>query len=248
MTEMIRDGSDSVPSKKFENTPRHIGIIMDGNRRFAKSLGLDPRKGHEYGEKKVQNLVEWCKEFDIKELTLYSFSIQNFNRPKKEFNYIMKLFAAAATRLLNDERLEKYEIKVKFLGRINMFPKNIQDLINKIEEKTKNNKEYRINFAMAYGGKEEIIDGIKNLVDDVKKGIVKKESINEELFEKYVYNSSEPDLIIRTGGEKRTSNFLMWQSSYSEWIFLDKSWPKFEKEDFEKCIEDFSNRERRIGR
>jgi len=244
----MSEKADTLNGSETLGFPNHVGIILDGNRRFAKSLGLDPRKGHEYGEKKIEKLLDWCKEYGILELTLYTFSVQNFNRPKPEFDYITKLFVQGAKKLLNDERLEKYDIRVKFIGRTHMFSEEIQKLMKQIEEKTANNSKYKINFAMAYGGREEIIDGVNDLLKDVKSGKINAEKINDKTFEKYLYLNSEPDLIIRTGGEQRTSNFLPWQSTYSEWIFLKKPWPEFEKKDFLTCLQDFSNRERRMGK
>ena len=231
-----------------KNYPHHIAIILDGNRRFAKRLNLDPWKGHEWGRKKFEKLVDWCKEFNIKELTLYTFSVQNFNRPKKEFNFLMDLFRDAAKKLLKDPRVDEMGMKIRYIGRLEMFPKDIQDLMQEIEEKTKNNNKYFLNFAMGYGGKEEITDAIKSIAQKISSGELKAKDINEKIIEENLYLASEPDLIIRTGGEKRTSNFLMWQSSYSEWIFLDKAWPEFEKEDFKECIEEYSKRERRMGK
>ncbi len=230
------------------NVPRHLGVILDGNRRFAKKLNLDPWKGHEWGEKKVGKLLEWCNEYKIEELTLYTFSMQNFNRPKKEFDYILNLFREGAKRLLKDKRLYEYDIKVRFIGRIHLFPQDIQELMHKIMDATKNHVKHKLNFAMAYGGREEIIDSVQSIAKRVAEGTLKPEEIDEKTLSKHLYMSSEPDLIIRTGGEKRTSNFLAWQSSYSEWIFLDKHWPEFEKEDFIACLEEYSSRDRRMGR
>jgi len=231
-----------------KNYPHHIAIILDGNRRFAKRLNLDPWKGHEWGRKKFEKLVDWCKEFNIKELTLYTFSVQNFNRPKKEFDFLMDLFRDAAKKLLKDQRVDEMGMKIRYVGRTEMFPKDIQDFMHEIEEKTKNNNKYFLNFAMGYGGKEEITDAIKSIAKKISSGELKAKDINEKIIEENLYLASEPDLIIRTGGEKRTSNFLMWQSAYSEWIFLDKAWPEFEKEDFIECLEEYSKRERRLGK
>lgn len=235
--------------KPAENkVPKHIALILDGNRRLAKQLMLKSWKGHEFGAKKVEKLFEWCKEIGIKKLTLYAFSIENFNRPKKEFDYLMNLFKDEFKRLYNDERLEKDKIKINFIGRIDMFPKEVSESMKKLMEKTKNNNNFTINFAMAYGGRTEVIDAAKKIAEQVSSGKLDIDKINEETFAKSLYMPDEPELIIRTGGEKRTSNFLIWQSNYAEWIFLEKLWPEFEKEDLLECIAEYNLRERRFGR
>jgi tritrans,polycis-undecaprenyl-diphosphate synthase [geranylgeranyl-diphosphate specific] len=228
--------------------PKHIGIIMDGNRRFSKKLMLKPWNGHEWGAKKVEKLFSWCQEFCIKELTLYTFSIQNFNRPKKEFDYLMKIFKDNFDKLIDDKRLEENKIRINIIGRIYMFPKDVQERLNRIMEQTKNNNNYIINFAMAYGGREEVIDATKKVAEQIKDGTLNIEDINEETFSKNLYCAHQPDLIIRTGGDRRTSNFLSFQSAYSEWLFIDKMWPEFEKEDFEDAIKNYSERQRRFGK
>jgi tritrans,polycis-undecaprenyl-diphosphate synthase [geranylgeranyl-diphosphate specific] len=230
------------------NVPKHIGIILDGNRRFAKRLMLKPWKGHEWGAKKIEDLLKWCEEYKIKELTLYCFSVQNFNRPKKEFNYLMQNFKENFEQAYNDPRIVKHEIRVNIIGRLWMFPKDIQEMMKKVMEKTKKYKKHVINFAMAYGGREEVIDAVKKIAEKVKNNELDINEINEKYFSKNLYLDSDPDLIIRTGGEKRTSNFLAWQSVYSEFIFIEKMWPEFEKPDFEKCILEYSKRKRRFGR
>ncbi|MBR9691517.1 di-trans,poly-cis-decaprenylcistransferase [Candidatus Woesearchaeota archaeon] len=228
--------------------PRHIGIILDGNRRFAKRLMKEPWKGHEYGAKKIGKLLDWCQEVGIKEMTLYAFSMQNFNRPKIEFNYLMKIFKEFFDNEEYNNKIHSNKIKIKFIGRIHLFPKDVYEKMKELEEATKDYDDYTINFAMAYGGREEIIDGIKKLGRNIEDGKINASELNEEVFEKFLYMNSEPDLIIRTGGDHRTSNFLAWQGVYAEWFFLEKMWPEFEKEDLMKCIEDFSNRERRFGK
>lgn len=227
---------------------KHIGIILDGNRRFSKKLMQEPWKGHEYGAKKVESLLEWCKELDIKELTLYAFSMQNFNRPKTEFDYLMKIFKENFERLNNDKRIYENKIKINIIGRIHLFPENVKKAMYEIMEKTKNHDNYIINFAMAYGGHEEIIDTIKKIGRKIESGEIKPEQINEELVDSNLYMKDQPDFIIRTGGDHRTSNFLIWQSWYSEWFFLQKTWPEFEKEDLINCINEFNSRERRFGK
>lgn len=219
----------------------HLGIILDGNRRFAKRLMKKPWKGHGYGARKVENLFNWCKEFKIKELTLYCLSLENLNRPKKEFEYLMDLFKKEGKKIIKDQRKDKDKIKMRFVGKIELLDKELQILIKKIENQTKNNSEFVVNFALAYGGRQEIIHAIKKLVK-------KKKPINERNIQKNLWIPDEPNLIIRTGGEKRTSNFLPWQAIYSEWVFLDKMWPEFTKEDLKKALNDFSKRQRRFGK
>ena len=226
--------------------PKHLGLVLDGNRRFAKRLMLKPWLGHEWGAKKTEKLFGWCKEYGIKELTLYTLSLENFNRPKREFNYLMDLFKKEFSRFEKDHRLK--EIKVNFIGRLWMFPKDIQKIMYNIMNKTKKNKDFILNFAMAYSGRAEVIDAIKKLAKQIKNDEVDIDKINEDIFKNYLYLKSEPDLIIRTGGENRTSNFLIWQSHYSEWIFLDILWPEFSKKDFITCLNDYAARERRFGR
>ncbi len=227
--------------------PRHVGIILDGNRRFSKRIMLKPWKGHEWGADKVEKLMTWCRELGIKELTLYCFSTQNFNRPKQEFDFLMKLFIESFDKLEKDKRVDENKIRINFIGRIYMFPKEVQQKMNRIMEKTKDYGNYTINFAMAYGGREEVLDATAKIAKQVKEGKLNVEDINEETFSKNLYMSDEPELIIRTGGEKRTSNFLIWQSNYSEWIFLEKLWPEFDKEDLMECIEEYNQRDRRHG-
>ena len=230
------------------NEVKHIGIILDGNRRFAKRLMMQPWKGHEWGAKKVENLFKWCKELGIKEMTLYVFSMQNFNRPKREFDFLMKLFMEFFEKAKVNKDIHENKIRIKFIGRIHLFPKEIYEKMKELEEVTKDYSGYIVNFAMAYGGREEIIDAIKKIGRDIEDGKIKAEDLNEKMFAKSLYMDSDPDFIIRTGGDHRTSNFLAWQSTYSEWIFLEKTWPEFEKEDLIQCIEDFTKRERRFGR
>jgi len=231
---------------EIENVPKHVGIILDGNRRASKRLMMKPWKGHEWGAEKVEKLLGWAKEVGVKELTLYAFSIQNFNRPKEEFNYLMKLFVETFTKIKNDKKIN--DIRINFIGRINLFPIEVQRAMHDLMEKTKNNRPYVVNSAMAYGGQEEVIDAVRKISEQIKEGKIDINKINEETFKDYLYLGDYPDLIIRTGGEKRLSNFLSYQSAYSELIFLEKMWPEFEKEDFIECIKEYSTRQRRFGR
>jgi len=230
------------------NKLKHLGIIMDGNRRFSRRLMMKPWQGHEWGAKKVTKVLEWCREYEIRELTLYTFSIQNFNRPKEEFDYLMKLFKENFERLRTDKSLKKYGIRINVIGRTWMFPKEVQEKIKAVMEYTKDNDQYILNFAMAYGGREEVVDAAKKVAEQVMSGKLDIDQINEETFSRNLYFADQPDLIIRTGGERRTSNFLAFQSAYSEWLFLEKMWPEFDKKDFVAAVEDYAERKRRFGK
>lgn len=221
--------------------PKHVAIILDGNRRFAKRLMLEPWKGHEFGAEKVRKLFDWCADLGVKELTLYAFSLENFNRPKKEFDYLMKLFKKEFSEMLEDKKIHDKKVRIRFIGKIELFDTEMQKLVRDIEEATKNYSNFTINFAMAYGGRQEIVEACRKLSES-------GEEINEDNLRKNLWLCGEPEMIIRTGGEKRTSNFLPFQATYSEWFFLEKTWPEFEKEDFTNCIQEFEKRERRLGK
>jgi tritrans,polycis-undecaprenyl-diphosphate synthase [geranylgeranyl-diphosphate specific] len=228
---------------------KHLGVILDGNRRFAKRLMLQPWKGHEWGAKKVHKLMNWSHDLGVKELTLFAFSVQNFNRPKQEFDYLTNLFRKEFDNLNQPEHIAELKekgVKINFLGRTHMFAPDIQQKMKHLMDNTKNNTALTVNFAMAYGGQEEILDAMSAMADKIRTGEIK--DITKEVFENHLYTKSEPELIIRTGGDKRTSNFMIWQSWYSEWAFLDKFWPEFEKEDLISVVTDYENRERRFGK
>ena len=235
----------------MEKVPRHVGIIMDGNRRFAKKLLMKPWMGHEWGAKKIHNLLDWSQELGIKEITFYAFSVQNFERPKQEFDYLMDIFCKEFDGLMEAEKqkeLSEKGIKLNFIGRLSKFPEKVYTKMKKLMELTADNKGYDVNFAMAYGGREEVIDAVQKIALQVQKGELDVNTINEEVFAKNLYLNSDPDLVIRTGGERRTSNFLTWQSTYSELLFIDKTWPEFEKEDYLMAIQEYSERDRRFGK
>lgn len=227
--------------------PRKIAIVLDGNRRYAKKLGLQPWKGHEFGIKKLEQLLEWCRELGIKELTLYSFSTENFRRTKTEKDFLFNIFKQEFNNMKYREDIFKNKIRINVVGRLDMFPKDIRKAMLEIMEKTKKHDNFVVNFAMAYGGRQEITDAVKKIAQNVKKGKIKADKIDENLIINNLYLKSEPDLVIRPGGEKRISNFLIWQLSYSELIFMDKLWPEFTKQDLINCIEEFNKRVRRFG-
>ena len=234
---------------EIERVPKHVGIVLDGNRRFAKRLMVKPWMGHEWGIDKIEKLMEWAVEYKINELTLYVLSVQNFfSRPKEELRYLFDLFRKEGNSFKDDDRIMKNGIKINFIGRLNLFDDSLKNLMKEISEKTKNNNNLIMNIAVAYGGQEEVIDAVRKISEQVKQGKLDVDKINEEVFENNLYMKDSPELIIRTGGEQRTSNFLNYQAAYSEWIFLAKLWPEFEKEDFVECLKEYSDRERRFGR
>ena len=224
-----------------EKQVKHLAIILDGNRRFAKRLLLEPWRGHELGAEKIEKLFDWCAELEIKQVSLYCFSMENFDRPEKEKNFLMNLFKKEFRKYLGSEKIRENGIRIKFMGERQMFDEELQELMGKIEEETGENNKFLFNFCMAYGGRQEIVQACRNIVEN-------KEEVSEENLRKNLWLEDEPELIIRTGGEIRTSNFLMFQSAYSEWIFLDKTWPEFDKSDLISCLEEFRNRERRFGK
>ncbi len=227
--------------------PTHIAIILDGNRRYAKRMHKNPVEGHLYGRDKVVSLLTWCQELNIRELTLYAFSMENFNRPKEEVDFLIKILKKHFEELKKDKRIFENQIKINVAGRIDLFPKEVTQKMREIMDLTKNHNRYIVNFCLAYAGRTEILDATKKIATQVKKGTLKMEDINDDIIAKNLYLSSQPDLIIRTGGEMRTSNFLLYQGAYSEWFFLEKTWPEFEKQDLINIIEEFQNRERRFG-
>jgi len=233
--------------------PKHVAVIMDGNRRFSKRLMAKPWKGHEWGAEKVVDFLTWCREAGVSETTLYAFSVQNFERSVEEFDALMNIFVASFEKL--KKRFEARDpddilagTRFVFIGRLSMFPERVQSIMQEIMDGSRDNEAFRVNIAMGYGGREEVIDAVKRIGEQVAAGTLAVGAINNEVFENALYMDSEPDLVIRTGGERRTSNFLLWQAHYSEWVFLEKLWPEFEKEDFLTAVASYSNRERRFGK
>lgn len=232
--------------------PEHIGVILDGNRRWARSRGLDPWKGHEQGARKMEDFLDWCGDIsEIRSITLYAFSTENFKRSEKEVSEIFRLLKEYLNSLLKDERVVKNEIRVKMLGRMEMLPQEFQELIRQVEEKTANYRKHYFNFAIAYGGRTEIVDAVRSLAQNVQENKLSLEDINENLIESYLYTAHlpkcSPDLIIRTSGEVRLSNFLTWQGAYSELCFVDVYWPDFRKLDLLRAIRMYQHRQRRFG-
>lgn len=229
---------------KFKKIPNHVAIIMDGNRRWAHEKGLPTLVGHKKGYDKFREMGEACLERGIKILTVYAFSTENWNRSKKEINYLMNLLKNAVTK--HSKELHKKDIKLQILGRISRLPQDLQEAIKKAVELTKNNKKGILNIALNYGGHAEIIDAVKSIMNDK----VSAQKVDESLFEKYLYTAGMPqvDLLIRTGGEMRISNFLPWQLAYAELYFTPKYWPDFTEKDLDDALVDYNKRERRMGK
>lgn len=227
---------------------KHLGIIMDGNRRWAKRRGLQFWEGHIAGKKVAQMLPQWCRELGIRELTLYTFSTQNFNRPRKEIKVLFNLLVQTVKEFLQDPDVHKYKIRIRAIGRIHLFPKYVQVAIARVMDATKDYDQYFLNLALGYGGREEITDAVRVIAEDVKRGQLNPEEISEETIQSRLYLTSEPDLIIRTSGEQRTSDFLPWQASYAEWYFTPKLFPDFTKADLVAAVDEYVRRERRVGR
>ena len=226
--------------------PQHIAIIMDGNRRWAREKGLDYRLGHKEGAENLKRIAKFANKIGIKHLTVYAFSTENWKRSQEEVGAIMKLLKFYLLDFFNwsDEN-----IKINVLGRIAELPKDLKDQIHKIEEKTKNNTGLVLNICFNYGGRDEIVTATKNIAQKVLDGELKIEDINEKLFSNYLYtaNQPDPDLLIRTSGEERISNFLPWQISYSEFVFTDKFWPEYNEQEFLNSIQIYQKRTRRFG-
>jgi len=224
-------------------SPSHIAIIMDGNGRWGLKKYNDRNKGHYYGLLNINKVIEHCIKIKIKYLTLYTFSTENWNRPKKEIDYLFFLFKYFYKKNFN--KLNKNNIKIKFIGDLKNIPKDLKIIIKKIEDKTKNNDAITVIFAFNYGAKSELVNAFKNII----KNKTKVNEINEELINNYLYtnNIPDPDILIRTGGEKRLSNFLLWQLSYAELFFINKNWPDFNFFDLKKIIKAFGVTKRKFG-
>ena len=227
--------------------PKHIAIIMDGNRRWAREKGLDPKLGHKAGAEALERIASYANEIGLKYLTVYAFSTENWKRTKEEVGALMILLRTYLDKFLNRESLRN--IRIRVLGDIEGLDEGLKNSINKIVDKSKNNTGLTLNIAFNYGGRDEIVKAVKRISDKVVKDEIKLEDINEQLISDNLYtqNEPDPDLIIRTGGELRISNFLLWQLAYSEFLFIDKYWPDFSRKDLLKAIEVFEKRNRKFG-
>lgn len=230
-----------------ENLPKHVAIIMDGNGRWAKSKGKERTFGHKNAINAVRNAINACNEVNIPYLTLYTFSSENWKRPKDEVNTLMALLTE--TLLLEADEIFSKGLRMHVIGNLDKLPPLVKDQLLKVVDLTKENTKGNLVLAISYGSQNEILNAVKNISKDVKEGRVEIEKIDEKLFEDYLYTKDFPpvDLLIRTSGEIRISNFLLWQIAYAELQFLDVLWPDFTKDIFFQCIVDYQNKERRYG-
>ena len=228
--------------------PTHVGIIMDGNRRWAKERGLIPQMGHKEGAENLKKVARACDELGIKYLTVFAFSTENWKRSKEEVDYLMNLLLAQARAFTKDANKRNYRLQLA--GDINGLSKELQEEIRRIENETKDNEGLTINIAINYGGRPEIVASAKQIAKEVLEQKLSIDDITDELLSSHMWlkNSPDPDLIIRTGGEMRLSGFLLWQSAYSEFYFTNAYWPDFDKNELEKAVEEFRNRKRNFGK
>ena len=232
--------------------PQHVAVILDGNRRWALSRGLDALYGHVEGAKKAEEFIEWCRELEkIKTVTMYLFSTENFKRSKEEVEHLMSLMEAYLKSLVEDKRIHENKIRVKVIGKVEMLPSTLRECVEKIEKTTENYNQYYLNLAIAYGGRTEIVDAVRAIAQEIAEKKISPAEVNEKTIEEHLYTgflpNPHPDLIIRTSGEERLSNFLLWQSAYSELCFIDVCWPNFRKVDFLRAIRVYQQRQRRFG-
>lgn len=229
------------------NLPKHIAIIMDGNRRWAKSKGLETRDGHKAGADALERVAKFCNKIGIQYLTVYAFSTENWKRSKEEISGLMAILRMEINSFLKQK--DKQNVKIKLFGNISRLTKSLQTAINKAINVTKNNTGLTLNIAFNYGGRSEIVRAIKNIAKDVKQNKIDIKDINEELISNNLYTVGEPDpdLLIRTSKELRLSNFLPWQLVYTEFYFPDKHWPDFGEEDILEAIRVYQKRNRRFG-
>jgi tritrans,polycis-undecaprenyl-diphosphate synthase [geranylgeranyl-diphosphate specific] len=238
--------------KKGGEVPKHIAIILDGNRRWASSKSIERVIGHIEGANTAEELLEWCHEIGIRTITLYLLSTENLNRSPDELKELFELFTERLNKILTDERIIRFKVRVKAIGRLELVTPRMREILSRIEEKTAGYSDHFLNIAIAYGGRAEIVDSVRKIAILVKNGELSPEEIDQKTVEHSLYTSylpnPDPDLVIRTSGEERLSGFLLWQSAYSELVFMDEYWPDFRKIDLMRAVRTYQRRHRRYGR
>ena len=232
---------------KTDLLPRHVGIIMDGNGRWAKKRGLPRSAGHVAGASNFRTIARYCSQVGIPYLTVYAFSTENWTRPQEEVKALMRLFKQYLEEALRDFTEEN--IRTRFIGDVSVFDPVLRDLIDRVEESSKDKTGMVLNIAMNYGGRAELAHAMRLLAQEVKSGAIQPDEIDERMIASHLYTAGQPDpdLIIRPSGENRTSNFLLWQSAYSEYVIMDILWPDFTTGDLDRALEEFAKRNRRFG-
>jgi undecaprenyl diphosphate synthase len=230
---------------EFEKVPHHIVLFPDGNRRWARKKGVSAEEGHTAGRDNFKRILAHCKKKGIKVLTVFGFSSENWKRSKEEVSFLMKLFEKGLSNKEDIAQFNKAGVRIKVIGQKGKLPESLQKVIQDVEDSTKDNKELHLNLAVSYGGKWDILQAVKRIIKDK----IPIEKITEDLFESYLSTTGLPlpDLIIRAGGEKRLSNFVLWQAAYSELYFSPKLWPDFNEKELDKALEEYARRERRFG-
>ncbi len=231
----------------MENLPEHIAVIMDGNRRWAKSKNLPIALGHKQGAETLEKITRYANKIGLKYLTVYAFSTENWKRAEEEVSALMTLFQTYINRY--SKIADSENIKITFIGDLDGFTPKMKNGFLDCEERTKNNTGVNLNIAINYGGRDELVKAVRKISNKVKSGEINVEDIDEEMISKNLYTSKipDPDLLIRTSGEMRTSNFLPWQLVYSEFLFVNKNWPDFNEEDFDNAIKEYQKRTRKFG-
>jgi undecaprenyl diphosphate synthase len=233
---------------KKELLPKHVAVIMDGNGRWAKRQGLPRIMGHKRGVDALKDLLRCCKDWGVEALTAYAFSTENWKRPQEEVEFLMNLFQGVLRQELRE--MVEENVKIKFVGNLPALPRALQEEISRSMEETKNNKAIKFTVATNYGGRQEIVQACKSIAAQVQEGKLHLEDINEETFERHLYTTGigDPDLLIRTSGEMRISNFLLWQIAYAEIYVTQALWPDFDRTEFHRALSCFQQRERRFGK
>jgi tritrans,polycis-undecaprenyl-diphosphate synthase [geranylgeranyl-diphosphate specific] len=248
----LRDAQERQLLERIRRAPvpRHLAIIMDGNRRFARTAGLLVEEGHLEGKHKLEELLDWCLEIGLKVLTVYALSTENFRRSKEEVEALMRLFTEAFRDIAVDERVHQHRIRVRAIGNRAMLPPELTEAIDRAEEATKEYDSYLYNVAIGYGGREEIVHAIQELAREVRDGRIVPEQIDAARVSAHLYTAElpDPDFVLRTSGEERISNFLLWQTAYAELYFSDVLWPGLTRLDFFRAIDAFQRRQRRYGK
>jgi tritrans,polycis-undecaprenyl-diphosphate synthase [geranylgeranyl-diphosphate specific] len=233
--------------RELGSSPEHVAIIQDGNRRYARSHGDDAPDGHKQGAKTSERVLDWCDESGVEELTLYTFSTENFDRPQEELDPLFDLMEDNLYEFADADRVHESGVRICAIGETERLPARVRDAVDYAEDRTRDYDNFRLNIALAYGGRAELLGAVRDIADDVESGDLSPEDVAAEHVEERLVFPDEPDLLIKTGAE-RLSDFMIWQSVYSELYFTDVNWRDFRKRDYLRAVLDFQNRQRRFGR